>query len=32
MLGFYFKTEAARKRWKTGKDFEMYRDAVHAIA
>jgi hypothetical protein len=32
MLGFYFKDEAARKRWKTGKDFELYRDAVHAIA
>jgi hypothetical protein len=32
MLGFRFQDDASRTRWKTRQDFEMYRDAVHAIA
>ena len=32
MLGFRFQDDASRSRWKSGEDFEMYRDAVHGIA
>ena len=32
LLGFYFKDEASRERARVGFSFELYRDAVHAIA
>ncbi len=30
--GFLFHDEASRDDWKAGKDFELYRDAIHTIA
>jgi hypothetical protein len=32
LIGFRFQDETARERSKNGKDFEMYRDAIHSIA
>jgi hypothetical protein len=32
MLGFRFQDDASRARWKSGEDFEMYRDTVHGFA